>query len=88
MDFLKKLIVGILGLFGLSTILSAKKSKEVEELGAGEIMVTSIDKEGTGKGPDIKLVEKIQNTSKLPVIYSGGIGNLEDVKSLVKEALS
>ena len=33
MDWLKKLIVGILGLFGLSTILSAKKSKEVEELG-------------------------------------------------------
>ena len=33
MDFLKKLIVGILGLFGLSTILSDKKSKEVEELG-------------------------------------------------------
>ena len=47
-------------------------------------MVTSIDNEGTGKGPDLNLVKSIQNTAKLPVIYSGGIGNLNDIKDLCK----
>ena len=58
--------------------------KKCQDLGAGEIMVTSIDNEGTGKGPDLGLVKLIQNTAKLPVIYSGGIGNLEDIKDLCK----
>ena len=54
MDFLKKLLVGILGLFGLSTILSAKKSKEVEELG-------KVIKEHKKKEKEVaKQVEKLQ----------------------------
>ena len=58
--------------------------KKCQDLGAGEIMVTSIDNEGTGKGPDLNLVKSIQNTAKLPVIYSGGIGILNDIKDLCK----
>jgi len=44
------------------------------ELGAGEILVTSIDREGTRKGFDIELVRAVSNAVKVPVIASGGYG--------------
>lgn len=56
--------------------------KKCEDLGAGEIMVTSIDKEGTGKGADLELIKNIQDLTSLPVIYSGGVGSLKDIKLL------
>lgn len=56
--------------------------KKCEDLGAGEIMITSIDKEGTGKGPDLELLNQVQNHTNLPLIYSGGVGNLQHIKNL------
>ncbi len=56
--------------------------KKCEDLGAGEIMITSIDKEGTGKGADLDLVKNLQNLTTLPIIYSGGVGSLKDIKLL------
>jgi cyclase len=48
---------------------------KLEQLGVGELMVTSIDQEGTKKGFDIRLVEQIASKVSIPVICSGGAGN-------------
>lgn len=58
-------------------INAVKWAKEVEERGAGEILLTSMDRDGTKKGFDIKLTRKISDSVKIPVIASGGVGNLE-----------
>ena len=52
----------------------------VQSLGAGEILITSIDKEGTKKGFDIDLLHHISDVIKLPTIISGGFGNLGDLE--------
>ncbi len=53
-------------------------AKEVESLGAGEIFLTSIDKDGTKEGYDIKLVNKVANAVNIPVIACGGVGQMND----------
>ena len=77
--------------FGVSGTVNYKKSpvewvKEMENLGAGEILLTSIDREGTWKGFDIELVRKITDSTTLPVIAHGGAGNLHHVEEVVKKA--
>ncbi len=57
---------------GLDVVEWAKK---LEELGAGEIMLTSLDMEGTKKGFDVELYQAIQNIVSIPIIASGGMGN-------------
>ena len=54
-----------------------KWAKRVEKLGAGEILLTSMDYDGTKEGYDIELTSKISKSVKIPVIASGGAGNLE-----------
>ena len=49
-------------------------AKEVERLGAGEILLTSIDMDGTKEGYDIQLIKEIVNATSIPVIASGGCG--------------
>ncbi|HPH64338.1 MAG TPA: imidazole glycerol phosphate synthase subunit HisF [Kofleriaceae bacterium] len=49
----------------------------VVELGAGEILLTSMDRDGTGKGYDCALLEAIARAASVPVIASGGVGNLQ-----------
>ena len=61
------------------TDLDALESiRQVEDLGAGELLVNSIDADGTKSGFDIELVELIKSKSSLPVIASGGAGKVED----------
>jgi len=55
-----------------------------EELGAGEIMLTSVDREGTAKGFDVELVRAITDVVSIPVIASGGMGKLEDIEQVIK----
>ncbi len=52
--------------------------KKVQDLGAGEIVLTSIDKEGTKKGLDLELINLISKITEIPLIAHGGIGRLED----------
>lgn len=52
--------------------------RQVEELGAGELLVNSIDADGTKSGFDIELLELVKEQSSLPVIASGGAGKVED----------
>jgi len=49
------------------------------ELGAGEILLTSVDKEGTRMGFDIDLIKAVSNEASVPIIASGGMGKLEDI---------
>jgi imidazole glycerol-phosphate synthase subunit HisF len=56
-------------------------AKKMEELGAGEFMLTSMDKDGTKDGYDIELTRTISETVSIPVIASGGAGNLEHLYS-------
>ena len=51
--------------------------KEAEKLGAGEILLTSMDKDGTKNGFDNDLLNKVTSQIGIPVIASGGVGNLE-----------
>ncbi len=59
-------------------------AKKVEKLGAGEIMLTSIDKEGTKKGFDIELNKKISEVVKIPIISCGGAGSCNDIANLIE----
>jgi imidazole glycerol-phosphate synthase subunit HisF len=52
-------------------------AKKMEELGAGEILLTSMDKDGTKEGYDLELTKNITNIVNIPVIASGGVGNLD-----------
>lgn len=58
-------------------------AKRVEELGAGEIVITSVDREGTGLGFDIELTRMVAEAVSIPVIAHGGAGCLEDIKSVI-----
>ena len=53
------------------------------ELGAGEILLTSVDFEGTCKGYDIDLIKTVSNEVSVPIIASGGLGKLEDILEAV-----
>lgn len=52
-------------------------AKQVEDLGAGEILLTSMDRDGTKLGYDLELTQKVAQTVTIPVIASGGVGTLE-----------
>lgn len=54
-------------------------ANKVNDLGAGEILVTSIDNEGTGKGFDIDLIKSIERVTTVPIIAHGGAGKLEHI---------
>jgi cyclase len=54
-----------------------------EELGAGELMVTSIDQEGTGKGYDLELTKSIAESVSIPVIACGGAGDLFHIVEVI-----
>ena len=61
-----------------------KWARQAYELGAGEVLITSIDRDGTGEGFDIELISGISNVVPIPVIACGGAGSLEDVKDLLR----
>ncbi len=56
---------------------AVKWAREVAELGAGEILLTSMDRDGTGDGYDLGLTRAVSEAVALPVIASGGAGSLE-----------
>tara|TARA_B100000029_G_scaffold513034_1_gene611347 strand:- start:202 stop:957 length:756 start_codon:yes stop_codon:yes gene_type:complete len=58
--------------------------KKGAELGAGELLLTSVDMEGTTKGFDIELLKLVSNEIKIPVIASGGFGKLDDLNLALK----
>ncbi len=67
---------------GIDAIEYAKK---VVSLGAGEILLTSMDRDGTKEGFDLELTRAIADAVSVPVIASGGVGNLDHLVDGVKE---
>jgi cyclase len=59
-------------------------AKSMENLGAGELLVTSVDKEGTWEGFDVDLVRSIVNSINIPLIANGGAGDISHLKDVVK----
>lgn len=57
-------------------------ARELEQRGAGELLVTSVDQEGTQRGFDIPLYQQLANAISIPIIASGGAGNLPHFKEL------
>jgi cyclase len=61
-------------------------AREAERLGAGEILLTSIEREGSWEGFDIELVRSVAQAVSVPVIAHGGCGSLRHVRAVVHEA--
>lgn len=60
-------------------------AREVTALGAGELLLTSMDRDGTGKGFDIDLTRCIADAVSVPVIASGGVGNLDHLVAGIRD---
>lgn len=60
-------------------------AKYMEQLGAGEILLTSMDRDGTKSGFDLELTRRISDSVNIPVIASGGVGNLQHMADGVLE---
>ena len=58
-------------------------AKKAEELGAGEIVLTSVDREGTGNGYDLELINLVASSVSIPVIAHGGPGKLNDISDAI-----
>ncbi len=58
-----------------------------EDLGCGEIIITSVDREGTGKGFDMQLTSIISNSVSVPVVAHGGAGKVEDIEDVFKKRI-
>ena len=60
-------------------------AKQVQALGAGEILLTSMDRDGTKNGFDLPLTRAVADAVDIPVIASGGVGNLQHLADGVSE---
>lgn len=61
-------------------------ARKVQQYGAGEIILTSIEREGSAQGLDLDLIQKVTSAVEIPVIVQGGVGCLEHIKDAVKTA--
>ena len=87
------------GLFGKTSVYTlnaaetvkknpAEFAKEMENRGAGEIFLNSIERDGTYSGYDLEMIEKVHSTVSIPIIACGGAGNMEDFKKAVHAGAS
>jgi cyclase len=60
-------------------------AKKMEDSGAGELLITSMDRDGTKKGYDIDLISKIEKSVNIPIIASGGVGSLQHLVEGIRE---
>lgn len=60
--------------------------KELEKRGAGEILITSIDRDGSMQGYDLELIKQVTSNVNVPVIASGGAGNYEHMRTAIQDA--
>ncbi len=69
-----------------SSLDAVEWAKKGYELGAGEIFLTSVDKDGTRKGYDLDLVKAVSAAVPVPVIASGGMGIFNDLSDVMLKA--
>ena len=62
-----------------------KHAVEMERMGVGEILINSIDRDGTMQGYDLELVRKVADAVSVPVVACGGAGNLSHVSEVIKQ---
>jgi len=86
MNFLKKEQVWILNGSKSTGIDPVDIAKELEEKGAGEIIIQSIDRDGTMQGYDIKMIKRISEAIKIPVVALGGAANIQHMKQAYNKA--
>lgn len=67
---------------GIEVVSWAEKA---QELGAGEILITSVDRDGTGEGFDVELIKKISSAVSIPIIAHGGAAGLQDIELAINE---
>jgi cyclase len=60
-------------------------AKELENLGAGELLVTSVDRDGTWKGYDLEILKRITSAVNIPIIANGGAGIVNHIGEVVRE---
>ena len=60
-------------------------AQEVVALGAGEILLTSMDKDGTKSGFDLEMLNRVAEVVDVPIIASGGAGNIEDIVEVLEK---
>lgn len=60
-------------------------AKQLEKMGAGEILLTAMDREGTWEGFDIEITQKITSAVTIPVVANGGAGTIEHIEEVVKK---
>lgn len=61
-------------------------AKQLEKAGAGELLITSVEREGSWDGYDVDLIKSITQNVQVPVIANGGCGSLADISEVVKKA--
>jgi cyclase len=57
----------------------------VESLGAGEVVVNAIDRDGEMKGYDLELISRVREATSLPMTVLGGAGSLSDIEGLIRQ---
>ena len=87
----KRKLLGGYDVYTHAGLRSARRSPgehaaECERLGAGEILINSMDRDGTMLGYDLELVQQVTQSVTVPVIASGGAGSLADFGAVVKES--
>jgi cyclase len=65
-----------------------REANRMEQLGAGEILLTSIDRDGTFEGYDLNLIGKVSNAVKIPVVACGGANTVDDLAAAVQAGAS
>ena len=63
----------------------SERIKYLEELGVGEVIINSIDRDGMMIGYDLNLINKVMEKSRIPITFLGGAGSLDHLKEVVKE---
>lgn len=84
-EFLKGNIVYVKGGTQSTGLNPVDYAREIENAGAGEILINSIDRDGVMGGYDIELIKSISGTIKIPIIACGGAGRLSDFSQAVKQ---
>lgn len=65
-----------------------KWARQVEDLGAGEILLQSIDRDGSGRGYDLELISRVVDVTNIPIIALGGVGRFEDYAKGIQSGAS
>jgi cyclase len=63
----------------------AAAAKQMQEMGAGEIVLNSVDRDGTMSGYDMELIDRVRNATSLPLTALGGAGSMSDIGQLIRQ---